>query len=185
MAARRKGDEREGVTRQKRLDPKLDAAGWQRPRGDSVPLHGPYRTEEEETDNGPADYALWQDRRVVGVVEAKKLTRSRHGFATERHQKAHDLSCRKPLVDVISMVKHAAKEDEPLYTASERVEPAFVNVTAGKSFTPNQQAWLDRIRQVMLANLSIDREDFDYQDALSARGGARHESYSVRSSSPI
>lgn len=32
-----------------------------------------YRSEEEETDNGPADYALWLDDQVAGVVEAKKL----------------------------------------------------------------------------------------------------------------
>ena len=28
-------------------------------------------------------------------------------------------------------------------------------------FTPEQQRWLDRIREHMRTNLSIDREDFD------------------------
>jgi type I restriction enzyme, R subunit len=101
----------------------------------------------------------------------EKLQRSRYRFTEDNLRKAHELHYRKALVDVISMVKHAAKEAEPLLTATERVERAFTNVTAGRAFTPDQQRWLDRIRQVMLENLSIDREDFDYQDALAGAGG--------------
>ncbi len=44
------------------------------------------------------------------------------------------------------MVKHAAKEEEPLLTAAERVERAFAKITAGQQFTEEQQKWLDRIR---------------------------------------
>jgi type I restriction enzyme R subunit len=101
----------------------------------------------------------------------EKLGRSRYRFTIDHLQRAHELHYRKALVDVISMVKHAAEEGEPLLTASERVERAFATVTAGRTFTPGQQLWLDRIRQVMLENLSIDREDFDYQDALAGAGG--------------
>ena len=50
------------------------------------------------------------------------------------------------------MVKHAADEDEPLLTAEERVDRAFVRVTAGRTFTAEQQQWLDRIRD------HLDRE---------------------------
>lgn len=113
-----------------------------------------------------------RDWSATALTELRlKLAGSRYNFTTDKLQKAHELRYRKPLVDVISMVKHAAKEDEPLFTAAERVERAFMKVTAGKTFTDEQRQWLDRIRQVMLANLSIDREDFDYQDALSAPGG--------------
>jgi type I restriction enzyme R subunit len=101
----------------------------------------------------------------------QKLERSRYRFTVGNLEKAHALHYRKALVDVISMVKHAAKEGEPLLTASERVQRAFTQVTAGRTFTLDQQRWLDRIRQVMLENLSIDREDFDYQDALVGAGG--------------
>jgi type I restriction enzyme R subunit len=66
--------ESEWKTRKRRIDPRLDACGWHLPKGSTTPIHRPYRTEEEETDNGPADYALWLDNHVVGVVEAKKLT---------------------------------------------------------------------------------------------------------------
>jgi hypothetical protein len=34
------------------------------------------------------------------------------------------MSYHKALVDIISMVKHAAREDEPLYTAEQRVTRA-------------------------------------------------------------
>jgi len=101
----------------------------------------------------------------------QKLAGSRYGFTPDKLQKAHEVRYKKPLVDVISMVKHAARDAEPLLTASERVERAFEAVTAGQTFTADQQKWLDRIRQVMLQNLSIDREDFEYQDALAAPGG--------------
>lgn len=101
----------------------------------------------------------------------QKLAGSRYGFTPDKLQKAHEVRYKKPLVDVISMVKHAARDGEPLLTASERVERAFGAVTAGHTFTADQQKWLDRIREVMLQNLSIDREDFEYQDALAAPGG--------------
>jgi type I restriction enzyme, R subunit len=65
------GMESEWLTRRRRIDPLLDAAGWPVPKGRS---NAAFRTEEEETAHGPADYALWLDDRVVGIVEAKKLT---------------------------------------------------------------------------------------------------------------
>jgi type I restriction enzyme R subunit len=101
----------------------------------------------------------------------QKLERSRYRFTVDNLQRAHELHYRKALVDVISMVKHAAKDGEPLLTAAERVQRAFSSVTASRTFTPDQQRWLDRIRQVMAENLSIDREDFDYQNALAGAGG--------------
>jgi type I site-specific restriction endonuclease len=63
-------DESEWKTRKKRIAPRLDGTGWVLPRGRSRPGVGAVRTEEEETDNGPADYGLWID----GRVEAKTVT---------------------------------------------------------------------------------------------------------------
>mgnify|MGYP001348985434 CR=1 FL=1 len=68
------------------------------------------------------------------------------------------------------MVKHAADEHKPLYTAAERVALAFEQVTAGHTFTPDQQQWLDRIRSHMIQNLSIDPEDFDTMPILANAG---------------
>jgi hypothetical protein len=65
--------EREWQTRKQRMDPKLDACGWPLPPSGTTPLKAPYRSEEEPTDSGPADYALWSDNKCVGIVEAKKV----------------------------------------------------------------------------------------------------------------
>lgn len=69
-----KKGEREWLTRKARIDPRLDDAGWTKPRGSATPLRGAYRTEEHETANGPADYALWLDRELIGILEAKRVT---------------------------------------------------------------------------------------------------------------
>ncbi len=65
--------EREWQTRKDRIDPRLDRCQWTSCDG-AKPLRGPYRTEEEETEKGPSDYALWLDGQMVGVVEAKRVT---------------------------------------------------------------------------------------------------------------
>jgi type I restriction enzyme R subunit len=101
----------------------------------------------------------------------EKLARSRYRFSVDNLQRAHEATYRKALVDVISMVKHAAKDDEPLFTASERVERAFEKVTTGKTFTDDQQRWLDRIREHLRANLSIDQEDFEVIPIFADAGG--------------
>ena len=92
-------------------------------------------------------------------------------FTVEALQKAHDLRYHKALVDIISMVKHAARDDEQLLTAEQRVNKAFSIITAGRTFTAEQEKWLDRIRAHLTENLSIDREDFDSIPVLYDAGG--------------
>src|SRR4029078_9738927 len=81
-------------------------------------------------------------------------------FTIRSLEAAHKEHYHKALVDVISMVKHAADEKQPLLTAPERVANAIEKLTAGREFTPEQQQWLDRIREHLVQNLSIGREDF-------------------------
>ncbi len=52
----------------------------------------------------------------------QKLSATKERFTVDNLQKAHKVRYDKALVDIISMVKHAAREQEPLYTASERVQ---------------------------------------------------------------
>ncbi|MFO1007723.1 MAG: type I restriction-modification enzyme R subunit C-terminal domain-containing protein [Planctomycetaceae bacterium] len=101
----------------------------------------------------------------------QKLTAAPERFTVEVLQKAHQLRYQKALVDIISMVKHAAVEQNPLWTADERVDAAFAKIGEGQTFTDEQRQWLDRIRQHLIANLSIDREDFDYIPTLEGAGG--------------
>lgn len=101
----------------------------------------------------------------------QRLAASRFRFTEDVLQRAHELRYHKALVDVISMVQRAAREEAPLLTAAERVERAFARVTQGLRFEPGQRLWLERIRGVMCENLSIAREDFEDQAALAGAGG--------------
>ena len=106
------------------------------------------------------------------LIELKnKLKTAPHNFSVENLQKAHYRCYQKALVDIISMVKHAARETEPLYTAEERVDLAFQKMTAGKTFNADQQQWLERIREHLITNLSIDKEDFEALPIFSRAGG--------------
>jgi type I restriction enzyme, R subunit len=98
------------------------------------------------------------------------LTAPEH-FTEMNLQKAFEVAHHKALVDIISMVKRAATESSPLLTAEERVSEAVEKVTAGRELTRDQGQWLEYIRQHLVANLSIDQEDFDLVPVLSQRGG--------------
>ena len=69
------------------------------------------------------------------------------------------------------MVKHAAKSEEPLLTAEERVTRAVATVTGEEAYTEEQRQWLDRIREHLAANLSIEQAHFDVVPILSRAGG--------------
>jgi type I restriction enzyme R subunit len=101
----------------------------------------------------------------------KKLATTPQHFTEENLRRAHAARYNKALVDIISMVKHAAKEEEPLLNAPERVERALKRMKIGHTFTPEQQQWLERIRSHLVENLSISREDFDLVPVFSYHGG--------------
>lgn len=100
-----------------------------------------------------------------------KLAAAPARFTIENLQRAHETTHKKALVDIISMVKHAANQQQPLLSASERVEQAFTKLTKGRAFTDEQRAWLDRIRTHLQENLSIDEEDFENQPVFARYGG--------------
>src|SRR5207247_2111469 len=91
----------------------------------------------------------------------QKLAAAPQRFTLDHLRKAHELHYHKALIDIISMVKHAADEQEPLYTAGERVRLAIAKMTTGTAFTPEQIQWLNRIEGHLVENLTIEQEDFD------------------------
>ncbi len=101
----------------------------------------------------------------------KRLASAPERFTEDRLRIAHAQTYRKNLVDIISMVKHAAKEEEPLLTPAERVERALARLTDGRRFTKAQEQWLGRIGEHLTQNLSIDRDDFDTIPLLQRSGG--------------
>ncbi|MEO7891064.1 MAG: type I restriction-modification enzyme R subunit C-terminal domain-containing protein [Vicinamibacterales bacterium] len=100
-----------------------------------------------------------------------KLAAAPQRFTIDALEKVHRIRYDKALVDVISMVKHAARDEEPLLTAEERVARVFDRLIANEKFTPDQLRWLERIREHLIANLSIDEEDFENVPILQAAGG--------------
>jgi len=68
--------ESERITRKNRIDKQLLESGWSIIHSSRVTDYTTlqrHAVEEFQTDNGPADYALVVNGRVLGVVEAKKL----------------------------------------------------------------------------------------------------------------
>jgi type I restriction enzyme R subunit len=113
-----------------------------------------------------------RDWRSAALTDLRqKLLMAPQRFSADILQRAHEQRYHKALVDIISMVKHAVREEEPLYTAEERVNRALAKVTAGRTFTTEQQQWLDRIRVHLIENLSIEEPDFDILPVFTRAGG--------------
>ena len=75
------------------------------------------------------------------------------------------------MVDIISMVKHAAREEALLLTVEERVNAALQKLTIANSITEEQQQWLDRIRVHLIENLSIEQDYFEELPVFTCFGG--------------
>lgn len=86
-------------------------------------------------------------------------------------QRAHKIIHHKDVVDIISMVKHAAKESEPLLSPEERVNQAIQKVTAGKQLTVEQQKWMGYIKEHLKHNMTLDETDLKELPVFTDRGG--------------
>lgn len=90
--------ESERQTRKKRIDPLLKSLGWNVvPFDETCPLDqlSNCAIEEYETENGPADYVLCVDGRIVAVVEAKKLTLSPQNVLTQAERYSRGVAASK------------------------------------------------------------------------------------------
>lgn len=69
--------ESEKITRKRRIDPRLQLLGWTvmpYVLGLDTSALTHHAVEEYPTSNGPADYALFVEGRLLGILEAKKVT---------------------------------------------------------------------------------------------------------------
>ena len=66
---------------------------------------------------------------------------------------------------------HAAREEEPILTAEQRVNRAMKSVMAGKEFNEEQVKWLGFIREHLITNLTLDLSDFRTAPIFEIRGG--------------
>lgn len=109
----------------------------------------------------------WNTRALKELREKLRLNK----FEETELQRAHQLIYKKALVDIISMVKHAARQEEPMTSAEEHVDKAIARVTSGQDLTHEQKEWMDYIRQHLITNLTIDLEDFDCIPTFEQHGG--------------
>lgn len=109
----------------------------------------------------------WRPEALAGLLTALR----QNDFDERALQRAHARVFRKDLADIISMVKHAAREQEPLLTAHERVRAAMEKIRTGHAFDQDQLLWLGYIEQHLVNNLCIDEEDFEAQPVFAQRGG--------------
>ncbi|MFA6923848.1 MAG: type I restriction-modification enzyme R subunit C-terminal domain-containing protein [Bacteroidales bacterium] len=86
-------------------------------------------------------------------------------------QKAHKIVYHKDTVDIISMVKHAVKETEPLLSTDERVNQAIQKVTEGKQLNDEQQKWMEYIKEHLKQNMTLDENDLKELPVFTDRGG--------------
>lgn len=96
---------------------------------------------------------------------------SQNDFKEPDLQKAHDRVYHKALADIISMVKHAADEQQSILTAEERVNRALEKITTAQVFDIEQTKWLNLIREHLVENLTIDETDFEDLPLFHDRGG--------------
>lgn len=107
------------------------------------------------------------------VLNDLRTKLQKNDFPEKELQRAHRIVSNKALADIISIVKHAAREEEPLLTIEERVDKALKKVKQGKELSEQQTRWIDFIRNHLIENLTLDIEDFDLQPVFTDRGGKK------------
>ncbi len=105
------------------------------------------------------------------ALNSLKKTLSENDFDERELRKAHKAVYHKDLVDIISMVKHAAVATEPLLTVDERVNKAMDKIASGRIFTAEQLKWLDYIREHLKQNMTISIDDLKALPVFDNRGG--------------
>ncbi|HZU76086.1 MAG TPA: type I restriction-modification enzyme R subunit C-terminal domain-containing protein, partial [Dehalococcoidia bacterium] len=107
----------------------------------------------------------WDTARLAELRQT--LQRAPERFTEANLRRAYQAE----LADIISMVKHAARDEEPLLSAAERAARAVAAVSAGRELSEEQRAWLGRIERHLAANLTIEPDDFETVPVFADVGG--------------
>ncbi len=95
----------------------------------------------------------------------------KNAFEEEKVRRAHELSGHKALADIISLIKNADSEHNPLLTAEERVNRVLADIMAKHTFNKEQKQWLEYIKEHLIINLAIEKDNFDIVPVLERHGG--------------
>lgn len=134
--------------------------------------------------NQPYDQQRLTYEQIKDLQE--RLSQPPRGWTTEQLWRAYaqiekdrvrGVGTERALTDIISLVRHAIRpEDDLLVPYPELVQQRYQNWLAsqeadGKTFTPEQRWWLDRIAYFIGMNLEMLPEDFDVDTEMFKRGG--------------
>ncbi len=104
------------------------------------------------------------------VLKSLRTELLKNHFPEADLRKAVKLVHKKHLPDIISIIKNAAA-DEPLLEVNERVDKAINKLFSSKALTDEQSAWIQYIKEHLIQNLTLDKEDFEYSPILERHGG--------------
>jgi len=105
------------------------------------------------------------------VLEDLRDKLRKSDFPEKDLQRGYELVYKKPLADIISIVKHALNNDVPIMTAQERVENVMKKIIENHSLNEDQINWLSYIREHLIKNLAISQEDFEIMPIFERQGG--------------
>lgn len=105
------------------------------------------------------------------VLKEIRQELKKNAFDEEKVRKAHQLSGHKALADIISLIKNADSEQNPLLTAEERVNRILADIIAKHKFNDEQKKWLEYIKEHLIVNLAIEKDNFDIIPVLERNGG--------------
>ncbi|OPZ95349.1 MAG: type I restriction enzyme EcoKI subunit R [Planctomycetes bacterium ADurb.Bin412] len=95
----------------------------------------------------------------------------KNDFEEDKVRQAHKLSGHEAMADIISLIKNADSQQNPLLTAEERVNRTLTEIMAAHSFNEEQKEWLAYIKEHLIVNLAIEKENFDVMPVLERHGG--------------
>jgi len=104
------------------------------------------------------------------VLKQLRTDLVQHHFPEENLKRAASVVYKKHLPDIISIIKHAAK-DEPVLEVSERVDNVITRLFSNKKLTDEQSAWVAYIKEHLIQNLTLDKDDFDNSPIFERHGG--------------
>lgn len=107
----------------------------------------------------------------AGALEELRDKLRKSDFSEKDLQRGHDLVHKKPLADIISMIKHASNFDVPILNAQKRVELAISKIAGAHTFSEEQLIWLAYIKEHLIENLAISMEDFEIMPVFERHGG--------------
>jgi len=105
------------------------------------------------------------------VLKEIRIELKKNAFDEEKLRQAYLVSGQKAIADIISMIKNADNSNNKLLTAEERVNRTISDILKTHSFTDEQMEWLMHIKEHLIINLAIDKDNFDIVPVLERAGG--------------